>query len=97
MFRSQLVTHEQISLQYSRYIYAARTCTDRSPDANPALVGAEELHQGSVDDTYCVQPPPSPVTGGFGAHPLNQDGGDRATTTFVPDLNVITLEGSMWW
>lgn len=97
VFRSQMVTHEQISLQYSRYIYAQRTCANAAnPDANPALVG-DVSHPFSEADTLCVQPPTAPVTGGFGAHPLNQDGGDRATTTFVPDLNVITLEGSMWW
>jgi hypothetical protein len=99
VFRSQLVTREQISLQYSRYMYAQRSCaTSTTPDANPALVGiTSDVHVGTSADTYCVQPPTSAVTGGFGAHSLNQDGGDRATTTFVPDLNVITIEGSMWW
>jgi hypothetical protein len=93
VFRSQLVTHEQISLQYSRYLYAQRFCPN---GAFSSRVG-DLNYSPSLNDIQCVQAPPSPVTAGFGAHPLNQDGGDRATTTYVPDLNVISLEASMWW
>ena len=91
--RSQLVTHEQISLQYSRYIYAQRICPN---GATPARTG-DYTYSATQADTLCTQPPTAPVTGGFGAHTVNQDPGERAGTTFVPDLNDITLEGNMLW
>jgi hypothetical protein len=93
VFRSQLVTHEEISLQYSRYFYAQRFCPN---GAFSSLIGDLD-YSPTLDDIQCTQPATAAVTGGFGAHPLNQDGGDRATTTFVPDLNVIAISGSLWW
>ncbi len=100
-FRSEMITREQISLQYSRYFYAQRECEFGNPAGNPfdsshnyAQLNAESL-PGRV---FCVQPPPSAVTpDGFGAHAANQDPGNRGAPTFRPDVNVIKLEASMWW
>ncbi len=88
VFRSNWVTHEQISLQYSRYFYKKRTCEGTTP-ADIA---------GTYTDLYCVQPPPGAVTpDGFGAHTQNQDAGNRGAPTYVPDENVVTIDASIWW
>ncbi len=87
-FRSNWVTHEQIVLQYSRYVYAQRTCQGTTP--------ADIT--GQLEDQLCVQPASGAVTpAGFGATTQNQDPGRRGAPTYVPDENVIALEASMWW
>jgi hypothetical protein len=87
-FKSQFLTREAISFQYSRYFYARREC-------NP---------NGVMDPLpfRCVQPPPAPVLyEGFGSFPDGQDSGNRATGTaqrpHIPDVNVFKIEASMWW
>jgi hypothetical protein len=114
VFRSQLVTHEQISLQYSRYFYAKRECDlgtpsdiPRSDVGNPPVRDVPGLTTPwpfgtSEAERQCVQPPPSPVTpDGFGATTENQDPRLRAMPVtgahLRPDVNVITLEATMWW
>lgn len=116
VIRSQLVTHEQISLQYSRYIYAKRECDVGTPsdiqrsDVNsagptPSIPGTNATpwqFGSSMAELQCVQPPPAAVTpDGFGATTENQEPRQRAMPVtgahLRPDVNVITLEASMWW
>ncbi|MDX2055646.1 MAG: hypothetical protein SFV15_24805 [Polyangiaceae bacterium] len=93
VFRSKWVTKEEISLQYSRYIYNQRTCaTALDPTATPA----DGVY--TVGDERCVQPPSAPVLpAGFGATTTNQDAGNRATGTARPDVDVVALTATMWW
>jgi hypothetical protein len=82
VFRTAFLTHEEVTLQYSRYMYNQRECS--------AKAGA--------DPTLCVQPPSAPsLPTGFGsAQPANPTDVRGAATT-RPDLNVIKLQASMWW
>jgi hypothetical protein len=89
VFRTAFVTHEEISFQYSRYLYNQRTC--------PNTAGA--------DTTRCVQPPSAPVLPtGFGAPVQSLDSNQRGvpatdpTSAFGrPDVNVMKIQASMWW
>lgn len=108
-FRSKMVTHEMITLQYSRYIYQQRGCVDSagnvaSPADDPFRPNGTSLYQQPSADTgyplrlECVQPPPSAVPPyGFGMHTNNQPAGNRGAPTLLPDENVVRLEASMWW
>ena len=107
-FRSQMVTREQISIQYSRYIYAQRTCTDAaggfvspadSPYRTGTTNGAGVLNADNLPaNAFCVQPASSaPPPDGFGATSDNQPVGTRGAATLSPDVNVIKIEASMWW
>jgi hypothetical protein len=77
VLRSSFVTHEQISFQYSRYIYQQRTCNTGTPSDNP-LSGLDTSRVGVpfpngsgypygatpsdwASEAQCVQPPPSTV------------------------------------
>jgi hypothetical protein len=129
VFRSQLVTHEQIAIQYSRYFYAKRECdsgtpadvqdtagraappslTDSGGSTYPAVPGLDRTGTGvsafpspTAAELQCVQPPPSTVTpDGWGAMTESQDvklrGMPYTGTHLRPDVNVITIEASMWW
>ncbi len=97
VFKSKWVTREQISLQYSRYMYSDRTC-DLINDPTPFR---------------CVQPPSAPTQyEGFGSNFDAQETGNRAVGpnngggaansigvpgVSRPDVNVIKIEASMWW
>lgn len=112
-FRSQMVTHETISIQYSRYIYNSRICRDDaglivSPADSPFRSGsvsgqdytgaAVRFRNGLQADAFCAQPAPSgSVPQGFGATSDNQPVGTRGAPTLFPDENVIKVEASMWW
>jgi len=55
-----------------------------------------------IAETQCVQPPPSAVTpDGWGATTQNQANQNRAMpytgAQLRPDVNVFTIEASMWW
>lgn len=90
IFRTSLVSHEEITLQYARYAYNERTCDDPT-----------DRYQQK-----CVQIPSAPAGAeGFGAL-ANYDSGTaaapgpdpvRGAPTKRPDINVITLTASMWW
>jgi hypothetical protein len=125
--RSSFVTHETIALQYSRYLYAHRTCPVGTPADNSVAAWnpADETHaltgsrvetpypyftgvayapsgQDYPREAQCVQPPPSAVTpDGWGASTQNQDprmrGMPYTGSQLRPDVNVITIEASMWW
>lgn len=76
-FRSKMVTHEQISLSYSRYFYDQRMCQDStgtvaSPADDPFRPGSifgSEIAQTTIPSAdsglplrmYCTQPPAGPV------------------------------------
>jgi hypothetical protein len=76
-FRSKMVTHEQISLSYSRYFYDQRMCQDSagnvaSPADDPFRPGSiygSEIAQNTIPSAdsglplrmYCTQPPTAPV------------------------------------
>ncbi|HEY5959888.1 MAG TPA: hypothetical protein VIV60_25210, partial [Polyangiaceae bacterium] len=143
VFRSQLVTHEQIAIQYSRYMYKQRECASGTPadiqhvkgrtsvttstsggTTYPAVPGLADgaYHDAGVavrdpvtgltpPDAFpastpaeleCVQPPPSTVTpDGWGAMTESQEprlrGMPYTGAHLRPDVNVITIEASMWW
>jgi hypothetical protein len=82
VFRSAFLTHEEVTVQYSRYLYNQRTCS--------TAVGA--------DPTLCVQPPPAPVLpNGFGAPVVSLDPNQRGAPNTVPDLNTLKIQATMWW
>jgi hypothetical protein len=110
VFRTNLVTHEQVSLQYSRYFYAKRECNEGTPsDIQRNVTGAVSapgldgwVYAASEAETDCVQPPPSAVTpDGWGASSENQEPRQRGMpitgSHLRPDVNVVSLEASMWW
>jgi len=105
-FRSKMVTHEEISIQYSRYLYQQRGCVDAagnavSPAADPYLTGT--TYSGTAANNlparvYCAQPSPSGVLpSGFGGTTNNQTPGTRGAPTLLPDENVVSIQASMWW
>jgi hypothetical protein len=100
-FKSQFVTHERLTLGYSRYFYDQRVCEPRVP-AISTLGGAYAGTKPDPDDPLgayrCAQPPSSPVPyDGFGTSTAKQDPKQRATGVKRPDLNVIKIEATMWW
>jgi hypothetical protein len=99
IFRSKWVTHEEIQVQYSRYIYNQRTCelfNNAVTGTGAAEGGVTPADAGwEVGEERCVQPPTSPaLPDGFGSTALN---GDRGAPTFRPDVNVFKVQASMWW
>jgi hypothetical protein len=96
-FKTDWVTHERITVGYSRYFYDRRVCEPRVPD--PASGGT--LPDTSLDPLAgyrCTQPPPSAVPyDGFGSSTAKQDAGNRATGVVRPDENVFKVEATMWW
>lgn len=128
VFRSQFVTHEQISLQYSRYIYNQRECVSGTPadiqdtagrasatgqswaptgTQYPAVPGPNgtdvwTFANATQDEAKCVQPPPATVApDGWGSMTENQEprlrGMPYTGAHLRPDVNVISIEASMWW
>lgn len=94
-FKSQWVSHERITLGYSRYFYDQRECpalTVPGPD------GAPINNPDPLRDQRCTRPPPSPVPyDGFGTRAEKQDAGTRQTGVTRPDENVFKIEATMWW
>lgn len=88
---SNWVTREQLTFQYSRYIYNQRECVNApSPADFPRARGP-----GSA---LCVQPPPAATPpDGFGANSEVQDVDMRSAPTMRPDLNVFKIEATFWW
>lgn len=109
-FRSQMVTREQITIQYSRYIYAQRECMDptgtsiMSP-ADDGFRSGSTIYSAGVPvpgneyrRALCVQPPAAAgASDSFGATSTNQPVGTRGAPSITPDVNVIKIEASMWW
>lgn len=127
VFRSQFVTHEQITIQYSRYLYSQRECANGTPadvqdtagrtyveqtptlgttyPSVPGLPGGDTsaaFPAATADELQCVQPSPSPPSpDGWGSTTESQSALLRAApytgAHLRPDVNVITVEASMWW
>jgi hypothetical protein len=86
--KSAFIAHERLTLGYSRYFYARRSCV-----FDPLENGPDPISQHR-----CARPPPSPVPyDGFGSTTGQQDLGTRATGVRRPDENVVKLEATMWW
>jgi hypothetical protein len=88
---SNWVTREQLTFQYSRYLYNQRECEGApSPAGYPRARGA-----GSA---LCVQPPPAATPpDGFGVNSEVQDNDLRSAPTTRPDVNVFKIEATFWW
>jgi hypothetical protein len=94
-FKSQWVTHERITLGYSRYFYDQREC---GPVVVPGPEGTPINNPDPLRDQRCTRPPPSPVPyDGFGSRSDKQDAGTRQTGVTRPDENVFKIEATMWW
>jgi hypothetical protein len=94
-FKSQWVTHERITLGYSRYFYDQREC---EPALVPGPTGASIQNPDPIYNHRCTRPPPSPVPyDGFGSTTGKQDAGTRQTGVTRPDENVFKIEATMWW
>jgi hypothetical protein len=116
ILRSNFVTHEQISFQYSRFLYRHRSCANGTPADNsfaglgtgtvatPFPNGAGYSYGATLsqDEMQCVQPPPSLSTPeSWGSTSQNQDvqmrGQPYTSSQLRPDVNVFSVEASMWW
>ena len=89
---SNWVSREQLTFQYSRYLYNQRECADNvSSPAGPARLR-------SVGSALCVQPPPAATPpDGFGIHSEVQDANLRDAPTTRPDVNVFNIQATFWW
>jgi hypothetical protein len=91
VFTSNWVTREQLTFQYSRYIYNQRECVGAPSPADFARARGP----GSA---LCVQPPPAATPpDGFGINSEVQDEDLRSAPTTRPDLNVFKIEATFWW
>jgi hypothetical protein len=92
VFASNWVTREQLTFQYSRYIYNQRECPATA--ASPADF-ARLRNSGSA---LCVQPPPAATPpDGFGINSEVQDSDIRSAPSLRPDVNVFKIEATFWW
>jgi hypothetical protein len=92
VFTSNWVTREQLTFQYSRYIYNQREC---APGVSSPADFARNRSSGSA---LCVQPPSAAVPpDGFGITSENQDVNLRSAPTLRPDVNVFKIEATFWW
>jgi hypothetical protein len=92
VFASNWVTREQLTFQYSRYIYNQRECPANA--ASPADF-ARLRNSGSA---LCVQPPPAATPpDGFGINSEVQDSDLRSAPSLRPDVNVFKIEATFWW
>jgi hypothetical protein len=95
-FKSQWVTHERITLGYSRYMYDTRVCEPANVPG-PGGVGTVE-NPDPLSQWRCARPAPSPVPyDGFGSDTGKQPSNTRATGVKRPDENVFKIEATMWW
>ena len=86
VFRTNWITNEYITLQYSRYFYNARTCPNGNDPGTPG------------HGQYCVQPPSGPIQpDGFGITRNNTDAEWRGVSSNIPDQSVVTIQATMWW
>jgi hypothetical protein len=92
VFASNWVTREQLTFQYSRYIYNQRECPASA--ASPADFA--RLRNGG--SALCVQPPPAATPpDGFGINSEVQDSDIRSAPSLRPDVNVFKIEATFWW
>jgi hypothetical protein len=89
---SNWVTREQLTFQYSRYVYNRRECP--SGAASPA----EFARLRGPGSALCVQPPAAATPpDGFGINSEVQDANLRSAPTLRPDVNVFKIEATFWW
>lgn len=81
VFKSAFLTHEEIVLQYSRYLYNARSCPTNDATLCAQPPPSPNLPTGFGSPILSLDP--------------NQRG--VPNTSGRPDLNVIKLQASMWW
>jgi hypothetical protein len=92
VFTSNWVTREQLTFQYSRYLYNQRECA--APANSPA--GFARLRNGG--SALCVQPPAAATPpDGFGINSDNQTVTNRGAPSQRPDVNVFKIEATFWW
>jgi len=92
VFTSNWVTREQLTFQYSRYLYNQRECPPNA--ASPA----DFSRQRGPGSALCVQPPPAATPpDGFGINSEVQDTNLRSAPTLRPDVNVFKIEATFWW
>lgn len=111
-FRSDFVTREAVTIQYTRYFYEQRECEYGNPAADPFYTtrppsngsgGAGDFNQTIPGSTlpgrvFCVQPPANPtLPDGWGAHGNNGEATERAAPSTRPDINTISITATMWW
>jgi hypothetical protein len=88
---SNWVTREQLTFQYSRYLYNQREC-----EGAPSPAGFARAR--STGSALCVQPPSAATPpDGFGINSEVQDADIRSAPTLRPDLNVFKIEATFWW
>jgi hypothetical protein len=93
-FKSSWVTHERITLGYSRYFYDQRECQPATTTGPGGVV----TNPDPLAQSRCTQPPASPAPyDGFGTTPGKQRTNTRGTGVTRPDLNVFKIEATMWW
>jgi hypothetical protein len=98
VFTSNWVTREQLSFQYSRYIYNQRECETPAGQAVPvnSPAGFARLRNGG--SALCVQPPPAATPpDGFGINSDNQTVTNRGAPSQRPDVNVFNIQATFWW
>jgi hypothetical protein len=92
VFASNWVSREQLTFQYSRYLYNQRECPTGA--VSPADFARLRNHGSAL----CVQPPPAATPpDGFGINSEVQDVDVRSAPTLRPDVNVFKVEATFWW
>lgn len=91
---STWLTREQLTFQYSRYIYNQRECNSSPTVSSPADIARFR----TAGSGLCVQPPAAAVPpDGFGINSEVQDVNLRSAPTLRPDVNVFKVEATFWW
>lgn len=103
-FRSDFVTREAVTIQYTRYFYEQRECEVGNPADDPFYTNAPP--GSAFNDTannlpgrvFCVQPPNNPtLPDGWGAHGNNGEATERGAPSTRPDINTVSITATMWW
>jgi hypothetical protein len=81
VFRTAFLTHEEVTFQYSRYLYNQREC------------GAAPADQALCVQPPSAPSLPTGFGSGQPANPTDV----RGAATTRPDLNVLKLQATMWW
>ncbi|HTQ05302.1 MAG TPA: hypothetical protein VMI54_15670 [Polyangiaceae bacterium] len=93
-FKSEWVSHERITIGYSRYFYDQRECAPTTLATSAGTTPNPDM----LAQWRCTRPPPSPVPyDGFGTTPSKQRTNTRGTGVMRPDLDVFKVEATMWW
>ncbi len=104
-FRSDFVTREAVTIQYTRYFYEQRECEYGNPADDPFFTTDAPNTEfntaapgGLPGRVYCVQPPANPtLPDGWGAHGNNGEATERAAPSTRPDINTVSITATMWW